>query len=141
MPIVGFNFEKILSERKEGISGPIKITSDINLKDVVEEKFKVGKSEELLKFNFEFKIGYEQIGSIELNGHVLYLDEPKKIKEILNEWKKNKNIPQEIARQIINTILFKCNIKALSLEQDINLPPHLNLPKVQPVKDPKEYIG
>ena len=141
MPIVGFNFEKILAERKKPIDGPVKVSSDVNIKNIEEEKFKVGKSEELLKFNFEVKIDYEKVGQVELTGHVLYIDEPKKMKEVIEEWNKKKNIKQEIAREIINMILFKTNVKALSLEQDINLPLHLRLPKVAPVKDAKEYIG
>lgn len=141
MPIVGFNFEKILAERKKPIDGPIKVSSDVNIKSVEEEKFKVGKSEGLLKFNFAVKIDYEKFGEVELAGHVLYMEEPKKMKEILDEWNKKKNIKQEIAREIVNMILFKTNVKALSLEQDINMPLHLRLPKVAPVKDTKEYIG
>lgn len=141
MPIVGFNFEKVLVERRAGSTDPLKVNSDINIKSIEEEKMKVGKSEELVKFNFEYKINYEKVGEVELKGHVLYLDEPKKIKEILHEWNKNKNIPPDVAGQVINTILFRCNIKSLGLEQDVNLPPHLRLPRLSPVKDPKEYIG
>ena len=41
---------------------------------------------------------------------------------------------------LVNTILAKCNVKALSLEQEVNLPPHMNLPKVGQKTDVKKYV-
>jgi len=141
MSIVGFNFEKINVERKNPIKGPIKVNSDVNIKEVKKEKFTIGNSEELLRFDFEFKLTYEKIGNVEFKGHILYLEESKKMQEILKEWKENNKIKPEIIQPLINTILTKCNIAALTFEQQVNLPPHLKLPRVTPVKDPKQYIG
>lgn len=141
MPIIGFNFDQLNVEKKEPISGQVKINSDLSIKDVQEEKVSLGKTEDILKFIFEFKIDYDKNGIILIRGHILYLDEVKKIKEILKNWKKDKNIPQDIMAMVINTALFKCNIKALSLSQEVNLPPHLKMPRLAPVKDMKEYIG
>ena len=141
MPIVGFNFDKILVEKKHPISNQVKINSDLSIKDLQEEKVSIGKTEDLLKFIFEFKVSYDNLGEILLVGHVLYLEDQKKINDILKEWKKNKKIPDELMALLINTALFKCNIKALTLSQEVNLPPHLRMPRLAPSKDLKEYIG
>lgn len=141
MPIVGFNFDQLNCERKHAITGQVKVSSDLSIKDVIEEKVSIGKTEDILKFNFEFKVSYDKSGVILIRGHILYLDEPKKVKEILKGWKKDKKLPQDIMAIVINTALFKCNIKALSLSQEVNLPPHLKMPRLAPAKDMKEYIG
>ena len=101
------------------------------------------KAEETLKFSFEYKVWYEpKIGNILLEGHFFYVDEQKKIKEILTNWKKDKKIAQPLMQQLMNNIIIKCSIKALTLSQDVNLPPHIPLPTVRPQgKRPEDYIG
>jgi len=141
MPIVGFNFDKILVERKDVIKRPLNIHTDVSIKDVTEEKIPLGKTEELLKFNFEFNVKYGDTGDVVFNGHVLYLEDPKKTAEIMKEWKKSKNVPTDLMSELINNILQRCNIKALTMAQDVNLPPHLKLPRLTQQKSPKDYIG
>lgn len=146
MTIVGFNFEKIFAERNSSLQGNINIRNNLNIVDVAEEKLPIQKSEEVLKFNFEYMVEYmENIGQIKIAGHVLLMDEQKKTKEILKYWKKEKKVTDDVMQQIINTILFRCNIKALSLSQEVNLPPHIPLPLLEktPLKktSSKDYIG
>ena len=62
------------------------------------------------------------------------MEDPKKIKELLSSWEKDKKIPNSVMPAIFNTILAKCNVKALTLSQEINLPPHIRLPIVKPSK-------
>lgn len=132
MAIVGFNFEKIVAEKNEPISGRINISNNVAIKNVGETDLSLGKaSQKGVKFDFEFTSTYDpKIGNILLKGNVLFVDEAKKIKEILSAWKKNKNIPQDIMSNLMNTILNKCNIEALILSRDINLPAPVPLPKV-----------
>ena len=134
MPIVGFNFDKISVERKGKITGKLNIKQSTGIKTVEQEKLLLGTPEEVLKFGFEYKIDYEKVGEINLLGHVLFLEEPKKIKAILDQWKKDKNIERTIMEQVVNTILYKCTIKSLNLAQEINLPPPIKLPMVEPKK-------
>lgn len=135
MPIVGFNLNQISAEKSNKITGKLNIKNDLAIKGIEQEKIALEKSEEILKFNFEYIINYEpNIGKIAITGNILYMDEPKKIKEILNDWKKQKKLSKELAPRILNTILSKCNIKALNLSQDINLPPHIKMPFVKPSK-------
>src|SRR3989344_6165730 len=142
MPIIGFNFDKILGERTAKDIAKVSIDHKVRIKDVKQEALPVKKADETLKFTFEYKIEYlTNVGNILLEGHLFYVDEPKKIKEIFNNWKKDKKIEQALMQPIMNTILVKCGIKALSLSQDINLPPHIPLPTVKPkASRPEDYI-
>ena len=144
MPFIGFNFDKITAERNvDEIKGDLNVKHNLNIKDLKEEEINLDKKQEVLRFIFEFVLSYEpNIGSIKIGGHLLFLESPKKIKEMVQGWKKNKKISPEIMRSLFNTILSKANIKALQLSQDINLPPHLPMPRLeQQKKSTNEYIG
>src|SRR3989344_690947 len=133
MPIIGFNLDKILVERKKNIGGSIKVKNDVNIKSINEQEVSIGsKKEKVLKFNFEFSSEYQpDIANISINGHILFIDDTNRQKKILESWKKDKNILPEVVELIINTALIRCNIKALSLSQDLNLPPNIRLPSIR----------
>ncbi len=143
--IVGFGFTKLSAERKEAAKGKIDINNNVTIKDVNEDSFPLGndKQQNVLRFIFEFTSKYEPgVGSILFEGELLYMEESKKAKEILSSWKKEKKIQKEIMAGLLNTILTKCNIQALILSQEINLPAPIPLPKVQlGQQEEKNYIG
>ena len=144
MPIVGFNFERVSGEKKNIISKEVKIRNNASITGILEERLPIeGSKGEVLKFTFEYITSYEpEIGEIELKGHILYLDDTKKIKEILKSWRKDKKIPQELMQQLLNTIIRRSSIKALTLSEELNLPPQIPLPKLTPLKpENNEYIG
>ncbi len=146
MSIVGFNFDSFVAEKKQPLKGELKINNSISIKNVEEKELALGDTKKSgLKLDFDFTINYDpNIGNIILKGNVLYLESSKKIKEILSNWKKDKKLTEEISLPIINTILLRCSIKALTLAQELNLPPHIriNLPtKLKPDKDVSKYIG
>jgi hypothetical protein len=132
MPIIGLNINKIDAEKINRITGKVEIKNNLSIYGVEQEKLNLSKSEEVLKFKFKYKIGYEpKVGKIELEGYVLYMEDPNQIKEILKNWEKDKKLQPELTTMILNTILTKCNIKILNLSQEINLPPHIRLPTVK----------
>lgn len=144
MPFIGFNFDRIHAERKVSeIKGDLNVKHNLNIIDLKTENITLEKKQEVLKFIFEFVLFYEpDIGFIKIEGHLLFLESPKKLKEMFQEWQKNKKISPEVLQNLFNTILAKTNIKALELSQDINLPPHLPLPRLgQQKKNINEYIG
>lgn len=143
MPIVGFNFTTIHSEKKKAIKGKVQIKSNVNISDVKEEKLPTGKTKtDGLRFDFNFNLDYNpEIGNINLKGFIYYMDDPKVLKDIMTNWKKKKIIPKEVTEQIINTILYRASIKAISLAEDINLPPHIRMPIIAPSSNPKDYIS
>ncbi len=143
MPIVGFNFDKIHIEKKKPISKDIKIKNNMVIKEI--NKIKVGftkTQEEVLKFDFKYTSKYEpSIAEIIIEGNVLYIGDEKEKAKILSEWKKSKKTPVKATTHVVNTILIKCGVKALSLSQDLNLPPHIRLPIITPKVNKKDYIG
>ncbi len=142
--IVGFGFTKLSAERHEAAKGKIDINNNVTIKDIKEDDLSLGKDKQtVLRFVFEFTSKYEpSVGTILFEGELLYMEEPKKAKELLSSWKKDKKIPKELMQGMLNTILTKCNVQALILSQEVNLPPPIPLPKVQ-IQQPadKNYIG
>jgi len=143
MVVIGFNLKKILVERKEIIRGQVKVNTRMNILDVKKEEVKLTAGKDVINFNFEFIITYigvsdhtGNLANIAFEGNVLYLVDPKDTKKILEDWKK-KEIEEEIRLKVLNTILAKCNIKALVLEEEMGLPPHLPLPRFSETKSEK----
>ena len=142
--IIGFGFTKLSAEKLESGRGKIDINNNVSVKDVQEDNFSLGKDKQqnVLRFIFEFTSKYEpKVGNILFEGELLYMEEPKKAKEILASWKKDKKLPKEMMAGLLNTILTKCNVQALILSQQVNLPPPIPLPKVQMAAPEKSYIG
>ena len=141
--IVGFGFTKLSAEKNEAAKGKIDINNNVSIKNVEESDLSLGKEKQnALKFIFEFTSKYEpSVGTILFEGEVLYLEDPKKVKEILNSWKKDKKIDKELMAGVLNTVLTKCNVQALILSQEVNLPSPIPMPKVQIANPEKEYIG
>ena len=141
--IVGFGFTKLSAQRNEAAKGKIDINNNVTIKSVEEADISFGKNNQsVIKFLFEFTSKYEpNVGTILFEGELLYMEEPKKSKEILSGWKKDKKVPKELMAGLLNTILTKCNIQALILSQEINLPAPIPLPKVQIAQQEKSYIG
>lgn len=135
MSIVGFNYDIINASRGDKIDlANLKIDHSLNIKDVTTESTVLAdQKQDLIKFTFEFVIDYQpNYGKITLQGHVLYTDDSKKLKELEKQWKKDKNLPAEITQLILNTILIRSNVKGLMLAQEVGLPPHIPLPIIRP---------
>lgn len=143
MRIVGFNISKILAERKNPIKDKLEIKSNVNIKDIQKEEIPITKSS-ALKFEFEFTIDYApKIAEVVILGSVLVIDEKDESKDILKDWKKKK-FSHPMKLPLFNFIMDKCNLKALQLEEEINLPLHLPLPKIRPQQEqdqPANYAG
>ena len=142
MPVISFDIDRLLAERIAQVTKDIKVENNMKLSNVS----LVPKRDNLLKFEFEFTTEYKQdVGNMKINGHLLFREETKKIKEIMDTWTKTKKLDKELMTLITNFILIKCNIKALELSQQVNLLPHIRLPLVElssPTKGEKgDYIG
>lgn len=141
--IAGFGFDSISVERKNPIKGKVEIKYNLNIDSIQEEKLPVGPDKLSLKMNFNYKVEYSpKIGNIDIKGSLIYIADSKEGKKLVEEWKKKKRLGDErVAATIFNTALTRCNIKALTLSQDVGLPPHLPLPKAIPKGSAKNYIG
>lgn len=132
MTIIGTSFTKMKVERKGVVQGKLSISNNVSIKNIEETEMAIGTSrQKALKFTFEFISKYEpQTGEIILEGELLFIEKPEKVKEISDEWKKSKKVHKDVMAVILNNILTKCNIEALILSREINLPPPVQLPRV-----------
>jgi hypothetical protein len=132
MAIVGFSFTKMVAERKGPVKGKVNIKNNVSVKSVEKADLALGSSkQDGLRFVFEFTASYEpKVGEVLIEGEVLDLQPEKKVEEAVKGWKKEKKIDAAIMTQVLNTVLSKCNVQALLLSKDLNLPPHIPLPKV-----------
>jgi len=133
MPIIGFNFDKFYVERLKPIEPPLKINTNVAIKDVTEEKTMLSSKEDsILKISFEFSLGYDpKLAELQIAGHIHYMEKKKEAEKLVSGWKKSKKLEGDVSKMLLNAVLLKCNIKALTLAQEVNLPPHLRLPLLQ----------
>jgi hypothetical protein len=122
-----------LVEKLKPVKGKVQVNNNVTLKDVEKTDLTIGPSKQgALKFHFEFVAKYEpKLAHITMNGFLTFFEKPDKVKEILDAWKKDKKIPKETMSSVLNTVLSRCNIEAMLLAREVNLPPPIPLPKVQ----------
>lgn len=132
MAVVGLSFTKIVAERGSAEKGQIRIGNTVGIEDVTESNISLGlQSQQGLKLSFSYKTMYdENFGVIELKGSLIYIDEPKQVKEVLKTWQKDKKLSPEVLRDALNAVVGRCSLQALLLSKEINLPPPVPMPKV-----------
>ena len=137
MTIVKINLHKVVAERNlDAKNGQVRINNNVSIKDVEDLSFAV-EGKKGLKFTFAFNCQYEpDLGKIDVEGQVLFVDEEKRVTEVKKGWEKNKQIPMDILQQIINASLHKGNVQAIKISEEVSLPSPLPMPKVtaNPVK-------
>lgn len=130
--IINYRLDKIAIQKKNKPKGPVEAKNNLKVIDINEEALPSLTKEKALNMKFSFTIKYEpNIADLEIEGSITYMNDQKTIKDILENWKKNKKIKQEIAAPVFNFILNKCNIKSLRLEEDLELPFHIPIPAVK----------
>ncbi len=138
MQVIGFNLNKILAECSKN-SAKTSINTNIEFIEVEKEKIEILKENESIKFSFTFVIKYtdpeksaeeNKQGEIRFEGDLLLSVDNEESKEIIKAWKK-KEVLETVKIPLINFILKKCSVKALGLEEDLNLPHHIPFPQVR----------
>jgi len=129
MKIIGFNFKKISIERKKDIKGKLEIKTNIDIEGIEKDNLEIAG--DVIKFDYSYRIEYSpDHAEIEFKGTVLVIpDSPEDIKKIVKDWKKKK-VEENLRIFIFNFIMGKCNLKALQMEEDFALPPHIPLPRL-----------
>ncbi len=141
MQIIGFNFTKINAERSQILkrSG---INTNIEFTDLEKDKVDFLKEGEVIKLSFSFSVKYESSeekdkkksedpsASISFKGMIVLSVSKEESKDLQKSWKK-KELPPALQIPLYNFILKKCSTKALNLEEDLNLPPHIPVPQIK----------
>jgi len=132
MPVIGLNIKSIEAKKEKDImGGGVRVKTHTDLKEVKEHHI-ANINTRALSIGFEFKTDYvseegkKELAKITINGEVLFVDE--KYKEIIEKWKKDKALPEEVSIQVLNALLDKCSKKALALSDDLQLPSPIMLP-------------
>ena len=131
MRLIGFNFTKINAERFPNSPENIKFNTKIDISSIEPLKSDVLRvKDELIKVDFVYSVFYEpELAKLELSGNILLSVDPKMAKEVLKGWK-DKETTDDFRIFLFNIILRKSNIKALQLEDELALPPHIPLPSL-----------
>ncbi len=149
MPIVGLTIKSIHAKKfdDENVLGNVRVNNNTNLKEVKEADVP-GLNKKGLSITYEFSAEYmseknnKRFAEITVEGYILFLDSDQE--KILKDWKKDKTIPDEVNIQLLNAVLRKCMTKALTLSEDLQLPPPIPLPiamKKDQAQQESRYIG
>lgn len=132
LSIIGFNFTRMVVERNSSSEGKINISNNVGVKDVKDAQVNLGGTTNSgVRFIFTFVSTYDPgVGKIELEGDVIAIDEKHAIEQLIKGWNDKKEIPQIVMSDVLNHILNRCNVQALIMSRDINLPSPIPLPKV-----------
>lgn len=136
MKLMSFVFKKISIEKITNSYNNLKLNTKINVLDIlpIKSEFFNG-DEDLIKVTFSYIIDYSpNIAKVDLKGELVLAVKKTISKGILEAWKEKK-INNDFKLVLFNLILKKSTIKALELEEEMNLPLHLPLPTL---KNPEE---
>lgn len=139
MQLIGFNFTKVSAFKSQNFPEKNKISTNIEFLNIEKENIPMLKEQEAIKISFQFLVTYTEPESkneskraeVLFEGTMIVSGSSEEIKNTLKNWKK-KEIPSAFKIPLFNTILKRCSIKALDLEEQLNLPPHIPFPQVKP---------
>jgi len=152
MKVIGFEFTKILAEKSKEFKQNSSLNTNIDFLNIEKEDISILKDHEAVKVSFKYSLLYSigetkekkkskeqgKDSEITMEGIIIFSASPEESKEILKSWKK-KELPNSFKIPLFNLILKKCTPKAVYLEEEINLPSHIPLPKITP--KPTEESG
>lgn len=147
MQVIGFNFTKISAERAQNFKHK-SINTNIEFTNLEKEEVPLLKDQDAVKISFNFLVDYSSQSQedkerktlnkqkekpqaqIDFDGHIVLTATKQELKDLQESWK-NKKIPQATQIPLFNIILKKATPKALQLQDELNLPSHIPLPRVQ----------
>lgn len=133
MTIVGFNYTKLSVERKNtSPSGNITITNNLGVKDVEKAQLSLGiNKQDGLRFIFNYNIKYgDGFAEINFEGELLYLTNKDQVTQVMNSWKNDKKVPDDILVKVLSQVMEKCTLQAIILSNEVHLPSPVRLPKL-----------
>jgi len=125
MTLIGSRLTKVSAQRNPDFDGKLEIKTNIKFSSIERAK----ETKDAMKISYVFDVDYQDLGKIELEGIIFLNVKPKLIKELEKVWKNKEYTSKEIVA-ITNLVLQKASIKAFELEEELGLPIHIRLPKV-----------
>ena len=150
MQIIGFNLTKISASKNEELKNTT-IGTNMEFIDLEKTKLEFLKDKETFKVNFQFSVDYQDQESrakskgkdketqaeINFEGNVAILVADEEAKELTKSWKK-KELPSALRVFLFNFIIKKCSSHALMLQDQLNLPTHIQIPQIVPKQQIQE---
>ena len=146
MPVANVMIRETSTKRNVLKGEDIKLgprTIDFSIADVREVK--KDKDKPFLIFEVSYVVKYTlekpkdtNIGEILVVGEVFYIDEPNKVKELLDVWKKDKKLNSEVMKEVMNAALRKFQVEAIAQSDKVGLPTPIPLPSLSEPKPKKE---
>ena len=138
MRIIGFNFTKVGAERFSGKAMGSDRSTNIEFQNIEKEENNLAKDDsEMLKVSFKFSVIYGEkdkkdssSAEVALSGFIILMANKEESEELQKAWKK-KELSSSFRVPIFNFILKKCSIRALQLEDELNLPLHIPMPQLK----------
>jgi len=127
MKFIGFNFNKIFIERINKKSVGEKINTKLDISSIEKLSNTFNANDAILCVSFSYSIEYSpDVAKVDLCGDVLFSDNLVNVDEFIKKWE-SKEMDDDFRLNLFNIILRKSNIRALQLEDDLGLPPHMQL--------------
>ncbi|MBX4196500.1 hypothetical protein KW805_02850 [Candidatus Pacearchaeota archaeon] len=145
MQIIGFNFTKIVATKEGSFSAAsLKTNPTINVEftSIEKDKLDLLKDNEIVRVSFKFSVAYGESrdkpdAEILMEGFIVLSLDKNQSKDILKNWKK-KMVAPPLQMNLSNIVLKRCTIKALVLEEELNLPTHIRLPQLRMQPKPED---
>ena len=140
MPIIKTQFREISAVRNiieaEKI-GSASRNSNISIREVKEITSSKKTDKSSLMFIYEYSVDYPlqsggKLGSVRIVGEIFYVEDTKKAKNILDGWKKDKKIEEDVLALILNVGLSEANIEAIYQSHKVGLPSPIPMPRLKP---------
>lgn len=138
MKVIGYHLTKVLAEKKAEAKTINSINTSIEFVNIEKDKIENIKDFEVIKVNFNFTVSYEnqadkkdnslKIARIELEGNLIFAADKEESKELL-KFSKKKDLPNNMKVPLNNVVFKKCLVKAIELEESLNLPYHIPIPQ------------
>jgi hypothetical protein len=85
-------------------------------------------SDDEVTVDFRFSVNYLGVAVMHLEGRLLYIGNAD---QIVNQWNKTHNMPNDMASEVHTFVLGACIPTAVLIAKDLNIPPPIPLPKVE----------
>jgi hypothetical protein len=140
MPVIRTQFREISAVRNIIENGKAKSASrgsNIAVIDIKEMPSSKKTDKSTLMFTYEYSVSYPlepsgKLGEIRIIGEIFYVEDTKKIKTILDEWKKDKQINEDTLTLIINVGLLESTVEAIGQAHKVGVPSPIPLPRLKP---------
>ena len=131
MPVIGLNFKSINANVSgKTITENISVNSTPRIDDIEKSERDLMGLKDVLHVSFTFETKYEPgVGEIVMKGEVLYQSDDSVA--VLNKWKKDKKLDDQLALEVLNALFRKCFTKVIELSDELRLPPPVQFPFVQ----------